>query len=292
MEIVYRNFMTLLSAGAFSTVASVEPMSKFKWEQLLTLASTYEVADYMANGIISTATSNDRLIPKDIVENVYANYDDSFSIYRSSDGRFPDNHTPDNHTPDNRTPFIAGKTSTNKFAYFQLNRRLKRIVNDEIHSIDTSITSLTLLYMIIDNINDIIADGINFRIIIDLGQYLRRNGDKIDFVKTEQWLRTLGITKPANLVGSYLVTLFGFTESEVQFMSRPSHKAMAKAVFPLRYTLVRASKEPDVRDYKEKLTRKRHLSDTRVLSRTRLFPAEVVSRFLTGVVRSLANIEE
>lgn len=275
MEIIYRNFMTLLSAGAFSTTAVVEPMSKFKWEQMLTLAKTYDVADYVSNGIISTATSNDRLIPKDIVESVYAGYPETAHRTPNTEYQLPDY-----------------RLQVHRFANFQLNRRLKRIVNDEIHSIDTSTASLTLLYMIIDNINEAISDGINFRLIIILGQYLRSNGDKIDFVKTEQWLRTLGITKPANLVGSYLVKLFGFAENEVQFLSKSDSKALIKAVKPLKHTLVRASREPDERDYKDYMTRKRHLSDAKVLSQTAFFPIEVVSRFLTGVVRSLANIEE
>lgn len=264
-----------MSAGAFSTDCTAEQMSEYKWKQMLALASTYSVADYVSAGIIKTSASNSRQIPKNIVESAYARYDTSAAA-----------------APRDKRQFDPSKANTAKFTNFYLNRKLKQIVHDEIHSIDTSTASLTLLYMIIDNINDIMSDGINFRQTIDLGLYLRNTGDKIDFVKIEHWLHMLGINKPANLAGSYLTALFGFSDNEVQFVSKPDSKAADKAVKPLKHTLSRASEETDIKDYQDKLTRKMHIPDSRILYRLRYFPIEVTSRFLTGIVRSLSNIEE
>jgi len=275
MEIIYRNFIRLMSAGAFSTDCAVEPMSKYKWNQMLALASTYGVADYVSAGIISVAAGGGRLIPKDIAESAYARYD-----------------TPAANASHAKKPFDPNKADTAKFASFYLNRKLKRIVNNEIHSIDTSTASLTLLYMIIDNINGIISDWIDFRQIIGLGLYMRSNGDKIDFVKTEGWLRTLGISKPASLVGSFLTALFGFADDEVQFISKSDRNAADKAVKPLKHTLSVASEETDIRDYQDKLAHKTHLSDSRILCRLHYFPVEVASRFFVGIAKSLSNIEE
>ena len=64
-----------------------------------------------------------------------------------------------------------------------LNRRLIKIQKEERHSIDTSIETLYLLRLLVSNINGILANGISIRGIIQLGQYLRTRGDKVDFIK-------------------------------------------------------------------------------------------------------------
>ena len=76
-----------------------------------------------------------------------------------------------------------------------LNRRLIKIQKEERHSIDTSIETLYLLRLLVSNINGILANGISIRGIIQLGQYLRTRGDKVDFIKLESWLRKLHIQR-------------------------------------------------------------------------------------------------
>ena len=76
-----------------------------------------------------------------------------------------------------------------------LNRRLIKIQKEERHSIDTSIETLYLLRLLVSNINGILANGICIRGIIQLGQYLRTRGDKVDFIKLESWLRKLHIQR-------------------------------------------------------------------------------------------------
>lgn len=66
-----------------------------------------------------------------------------------------------------------------------LNRRLASIQENERHAIDTSIETIYLLRIIVSNINGILANGINLGGIIEMGNYLRTKGDKVDFVKLE-----------------------------------------------------------------------------------------------------------
>ena len=275
MEIIFSNFLNLLAIGSFSKEGEIKPMSRFKWRQMLELAKTYDVTDYVSAGIIRTSTRNSRLIQKDIVEEVYAKFDTA-------------------QRPEVRERGAAElmREATGKFELFTLKRKLKTIVHDELHAIDTSMATLTLLYMIIDNINGIIYEGIDFRRTIELGEYLRRHGDKTDFVKADLWLRSLGISKPANLVGNYLTELFGFSADEVQFMSRTDRKTRLKALRPLKYTLGRAVDEEDRRNYVSKLSMRLHIPDACILGRFAYFPTEVVSKFIVGVGRSIANIEE
>lgn len=94
-----------------------------------------------------------------------------------------------------------------------LNRRLIKIQKEERHSIDTSIETLYLLRLLVSNINGILANGISIRGIIQLGQYLRTRGDKVDFIKLESWLRKLHIQRMAQLEGSVLITFFDFEKT-------------------------------------------------------------------------------
>ena len=61
-----------------------------------------------------------------------------------------------------------------------LNRRLTKIQDDERHAIDTSIETVYLLRIIVGNVNSILKSGINLKGIIQLGNYLRTKGDKVD----------------------------------------------------------------------------------------------------------------
>ena len=73
--------------------------------------------------------------------------------------------------------------------------------------------------------------------IIEIGHFLRTKGDKVDFIKIEQWLHKLGIYNIAQLHASILVELFGFTPDEVPFLHRTSHKAVRLATDTHKLTL-------------------------------------------------------
>ena len=101
-----------------------------------------------------------------------------------------------------------------------LNRRLTKIQDDERHAIDTSIETVYLLRIIVGNVNSILKNGINLKGIIQLGNYLRTKGDKVDFVKLEKWLTRLRIQRIAQLEGSVLITFFDFEKDEIPFVRR------------------------------------------------------------------------
>ena len=100
-----------------------------------------------------------------------------------------------------------------------LNRRLTKIQDDERHAIDTSIETVYLLRIIVGNVNSILKSGINLKGIIQLGNYLRTKGDKVDFVKLEKWLTRLRIQRIAQLEGSVLITFFDFEQDT--WLERP-----------------------------------------------------------------------
>lgn len=114
-----------------------------------------------------------------------------------------------------------------------LNRRLIKIQKEERHSIDTSIETLYLLRLLVSNINGILANGISIRGIIQLGQYLRTRGDKVDFIKLESWLRKLHIQRMAQLEGSVLITFFDFEKDEIPLYAEWKRRLQTHPTLPL-----------------------------------------------------------
>ena len=107
-----------------------------------------------------------------------------------------------------------------------LNRRLKKIQREEPHAIDTSIETIYLLRIIVSNVNATMNYGMPVRGIIQLGQYLRSRGDKVDFVKLEHWLAKLHITRLAQLQGSVITSLLGFSKDDLHFVKRVERNAV------------------------------------------------------------------
>lgn len=118
---------------------------------------------------------------------------------------------------------IAAEVQYDENQYYTLSntlleKRRQRIFEDERHSIDTSIESLRLLNIIIFNIWHIQQSGLSFTGIIAIGKYLRQKGDKVDYVKLDNWLSKLHVRNYASLLSSILHEVFGFDKSELPFL--------------------------------------------------------------------------
>ena len=63
MQVVIRNFIKLLSTGAFQSYCTLEEMSEYKWNQLLYIAKINDVEDFIISGIIYSDNSSNNIIP-------------------------------------------------------------------------------------------------------------------------------------------------------------------------------------------------------------------------------------
>ena len=118
-----------------------------------------------------------------------------------------------------------------------LNKRLIKIQQDEPHAIDTSMETIYLLRLIVSNVNAMYSGGISLRGIIQLGQYLRTRGDKVDFVKLDTWLTKLHIQRMAQLEGSVLIQFFNFEQDEIPFVKMVERGASKLTVRSLYYNI-------------------------------------------------------
>lgn len=121
-----------------------------------------------------------------------------------------------------KNEILASDTYSNREIYHLTNewqeKRRAKIYDDERHSIDTSIETLELLNIIIYNKNEIDTNGISMPGLVTLGHYLRKKGDRVDFVKLDKFISKLFMRRMASMIASLLIDILGFDASELPFL--------------------------------------------------------------------------
>ena len=176
-----------------------------------------------------------------------------------------------------------------------LNRRLTKIQIEEPHVIDTSMETIYLLRLIVSNAIAMLSGGIIIRVSFQLGLYLRTRGDKVDFVKLDNWLTKLHLQRMAQLEGSVLITFFNFEQDEIPFVKLVERGAYKLTLRSLYYNI------KDMEDIKFQQSQVGFVHTTggtmrKNLRRSMRFfgyaPVESASNFFNGFFRSLSEIEE
>lgn len=282
MNIIKRNFLRLLRLGAFGENEVIEPMSKFKWEVIFHIANIHNVVGVIFDGIAKNK-ENEALIPQDIIIKYKKILDEEgYGIKSQATGSRPSVQLPD-----------AGLSHMcNGF----LNARLKRIRENEPQSADASVETLNMLDIIVQATECTMTYGLSFATILRIGIYLRVDGDKIDFVKLENWLRKLNLTRMAQLEGSILIDIFGFEMDEIPFVNKMEPSAHKIAIEALEKPI-----RIDIEEWK--ISQKSTIflaNNSKAMMKTvkncmKYFffaPVEASSNFLHRFASSLSNLEE
>ena len=282
MNIIKRNFLRLLRLGAFGENEVIEPMSKFKWEVIFHIANIHNVVGVIFEGIAKNK-ENEALIPQDIILKYKKILDEEgYGIKAQTTGARPYVQLPD-----------AGLSHMcNGF----LNARLKRIRENEPQSTDASVETLNMLDIIVQATECTMTYGLSFATILRIGIYLRVDGDKIDFVKLENWLRKLNLTRMAQLEGSILIDIFGFEMDEIPFVNKMEPSAHKIAIEALEKPI-----RIDIEEWK--ISQKSTIflaNNSKAMMKTvkncmKYFffaPVEASSNFLHRFASSLSNLEE
>ena len=282
MKIIKRNFLRLLRLGAFGENEVIEPMSKFKWEVIFHIANIHNVVGVIFDGIAKNK-ENEALIPQDIILKYKKILDEEgYGIKAQATGSRPSVQLPD-----------AGLSHMcNGF----LNARLKRIRENEPQSADASVETLNMLDIIVQATECTMTYGLSFATILRIGIYLRVDGDKIDFVKLENWLRKLNLTRMAQLEGSILIDIFGFEMDEIPFVNKMEPSAHKIAIEALEKPI-----RIDIEEWK--ISQKSTIflaNNSKAMMKTvkncmKYFffaPVEASSNFLHRFASSLSNLEE
>ena len=113
-----------------------------------------------------------------------------------------------------------------------LNRQLQQIVDKEIRCCDSKYTviqdvkvecfptTLNLLLQLARISHYILNEGISIKQLLDLALFLREEGEHVEVLKLQGWLKRLHMRTMASVIGELLVQLFHFQPNELPFVSR------------------------------------------------------------------------
>lgn len=272
MDIIKRNLFRMIGAGAFGEKDEpAEPMSAFKWKKLYHVCEAQGLS-YMLTDNVAT---HERYIHTNIPE-AKDSGEDAENRYR----------------PSNFKTLIDEISLNTAFT----NRRLDRIIDTELHAIDTSTETLTLLAIIIDTLNDMLRHGIIIKQLVILGRFLRKRGDKVDFEKLDLWLGKLMLRRVAQLQGNMLMSLFGFEQDELPFVRHDEPAAYRMAMHSLSDPLKDPKGEWHFRQSSTGFVRNNNSAFLRNFRRSMKYmsytPIEAVGNIASNFMKSLSEIEE
>lgn len=271
MDVIQRNFFRILSSGAFNSQSNIEPMSPFKWRRLMQMVDAQQVIPVFVKGISKHSLDEGLRLPDSIIADIKARMNDN----RTLSGKVPEKV---------------------KLSSRLLNHRLKGIIHNELHCIDTSIEALDILKLIVSNSQSMLTRGMDLDGIITLGQYLRTRGDKVDFVKLDAWLSSLMLHPMAELQGNILISVFGFDEDELPFVTKYDQKAYKLTLRSVSDLAKDTAQEWHFKQNSAGFVRNNGAVLRRNLRRSLRYvgyaPLETVSNFANNFVRSLSEIEE
>ena len=272
MNIIQRNLFHLLSAGAFDEKATIEPMSPFKWRRLVQVVEAQNVTDSFAKSITKYDGNPKLNLPDDVMHGL------SLTV-TNSEARL----------------YAQSAEQVRMHNYF-LNRRLKRIVERELKDEESSIETLDLLELIIHNVNTILNKGLSLDGVILLGTYLRRWGNKVDFIKLDSWLGRLRMKRMAQLQGSILMEVFGFAQDELPFVEKPERRALKLVMAAVNNQASDSAEEWHFRQSQSGFVQNNSKAMRRNIHRSiryyRYAPLETISSLFGNIGKSLSEIEE
>ena len=274
MNIINRNFFRILRAGALDENEPLEPMSEFKWNRLFQMINSQNVSAIALEGIQARRDDENNNIPSELVAELQA------SVYEAP-------KTKTQHAHSFEVPSLSNPI---------LDHKLKKIFNNERHSIDTNIDSLRLLGIIIDNVQTILNKGMSLGGVLELGKFLRTRGDKVDFVKIDNWLQALHMRRMAQLQGSILILVFNFEQDAIPFVNNIEPSAGKIILRTVTNLATDTAEEWHFRQGRSGFVRNNSAVLRRNLRRSLRYiayaPIETTSNFVSNFARSLSEIEE
>lgn len=267
LDIIKRNFLKLMCSGALKEYDQIEPMSNFKWRRLMATACAQDVVD-----IISAGIKNNPSVPQAMQQDIVDEFVDA------------------------ATNFPKRQEAEGQLYNPIFKRRLQNIRNNEPHAEDFSEETLQLLNLIIVGTNEVLSSGFSFHYTLPIGVFLREQGDKVDFVKLDQWLGKLHLRHFAQFLGSVLITTLGFEKDEVPFVQTVDKNAFYAAVKSLLQS--KAARKSNWRFHQTTAGFVENDSKAmmQVLRNSLHFfnyaPIETVSNFIHSFIKSLSELEE
>ena len=270
MDIIHRNLLTLLKSGALNEYGNIESMSSFKWEKLFKMAVIHNVSSFIHKGLKNHQYDKEFNIPNIILYNLEEISNQNNAIEESK---------------------------TIKLSNKLLNIKLEKIKKEELINKSSSLTTLDLLELLIENVNHLFRIGLSIKLVLELGIYIRNNRDDIDFKKLNHWLSSLHIVNITGLIGSILVTIFKFDKTEVPFVDKVSNSSYTLFMHSLGNIKTNSTKEEwTIREgdngfiYNNPEVLRRNIKIS--FKYFPYAPIEATSNFITSFIHSISDVQE
>lgn len=252
-------------------------MSAFKWTRLYQLAVMHNITPYVYDGIIRS--KNQFFLH--LTEKQKKDWEKAIADYRAQENTMGEQEEDEFLRPDRLTNPL-------------LNKRLQEILDDE-HS---DVTSRQLLLILIRVVRHLFNEGMPIRQVTELGIFLRKNRQRIDFQAVERWIERLRLTQMTQLTGEFLVLLLGFSEDEIPFLKERKEKRIDRIAQELiEFTDTRSQdwyfSQQDGGIFVHNTNSSATFSHVRRSARYfKYYPSESVTNFFSSFVHSLSHIEE
>ena len=277
MDIVQRNLFRLLRSGAFQTKEDIEPMSAFKWGRLYQLAVMHNIIPFVYDGIIRCKAQ----FFLHLTDKQQKEWEKAIADYREQERKNVDLEEDEFLRPDRLTNPL-------------LNNRLQNILDDE-HS---DVTTRQLLMIFIRVVRHLFNEGMPIRQLTELGIFLRKNREKINYQAFEKWISQLRLTQMTQLTGEFLIKLYGFEEEYIPFLKNRKEKQIDHIAQELiEFTNTRSQDwyftQQDGGIFVHNTNSSATFSHVRRSARYfKYYPSESVTNFFASFVHSLSHIEE
>jgi hypothetical protein len=276
INIIQRNFFRLLRSGAFESKEQIEPMSVYKWQKLFQLSLMHDVAGFAYDGLMRC---KDQFFVH-LTDSQWKQWENTINDMRKS------SHNDDGEDDE----FLRADHLTNPI----LNRKLQSILDDE----NSDIKSRQMLLMIIRVSRHILNEGLPVRQLIELGTFLRTDGNGCDATMLEQWIKSLKLQPVARLEATLLIMLLGFSREEISFVGDKDDKNLGHIAQDLiEFTNTRAKdfyfSQDEGNIFVHTSNGSAMLWHIRRSARYfRYYPSETLTNFFASFAHSLSHIEE
>ncbi len=273
-DIQLSNFLNILRSGAFEESKPIGIMSDFKWKKLVNLANYHHLIRFFANGLERYYYNENLNFPADQIEVVKKLLADQPPTGFAG-------------------LYDFGKIHLHSKKY---NERLKNIVSEEYANSEKSYETMQVMAIMMVNVENILTGKSFLRGILDLGRYLRLEGNKVDFVKLENWLARTSMSRMADLQGNLLIVGFGFSKEELPFLGKIIPQAERELKRAVNYDKLNDTQSWNFHEGKggfivsspnTALKSIRH-----AWSYLRYAPREAMATIYRGIIKGLTEIEE
>lgn len=152
--------------------------------------------------------------------------------------------------------------------------------------------NLFLLHLLLNMALSIINEGATIKQLTDIGVFLRKWGDRVDYIKLQEWIERLNLGSMAQLTALLLTNLLGFTDDEIPFVTENQKIKTTPNLMEELFALQSLS----TRNNEGMLSKRASSQAVGQLRRTTrymsFYPSEGFTNLLAVFAHSLSHIEE